>query len=178
MPARLMVVQVRKDNQIPQFKLSCSHCSFPDNAFFLFTVSDDHIDIIVFNALHPAAECHARANSYAITQGPGYRIHTRNLFAVRVALQEAAKASQPFQFIVGEISLSSQRSVKDRTGMSFGKDKSVPFRPLRILRVKLHLFKEQDCHNIRNGHARARMPVSRQMHCLHYIQPKPVSYTR
>ena len=58
--------------------------------------------------------------------------------------------------------------------MPFGEHKAVALGPAGIGGVKLHFFKEQNSHDIRDRHAGAGMPVACIMNRFHHVQTKTV----
>jgi hypothetical protein len=59
-----------------------------------------------------------------------------------MSLEHMTGLAKPLKFLLEEITLLGESSIKYRGRMSLGKDKSVSIRPMRIFRIYMHFAKE------------------------------------
>ena len=97
----LQAVVVNDNGEIIQLIVIGCHKGFPDLAFLAFAVAQNCIDLGILAQLL-CTQCHANSNGTALAQRARGRIHARNLFAVRMALQDAVKLAEIRKFIAAD----------------------------------------------------------------------------
>jgi len=155
----LQAVVVHDHGQVVQLIVGSGHEGLPDLALLTLTVAQQrkHLGVL---ALHLGAQRHTHGNRAALTQGAGGGVHTGDLLAVRVALQDAVQLPEVLELIAADKAQLCQNRVVTGGSVALAEHKTVTVRPVRIFGVDTHMVIEYAGHQLHRGQGAAGMTAA------------------
>ena len=126
------------------------HKGFPNLAFLAFAVAQDRIDLGILAQLL-CTQCHANSDGAALAQRARGRIHARNLFAVRMALQDAVKLAEICKFIPADESQFRQHRIVAGSSVALTQYETIPVGVFGISGINTHMIVEHAGHQLHHG---------------------------
>ncbi len=164
------LVAVIEQNQLAEAKVSRERSGFRSDAFHEAAVAGERVGVVIDNRESFAIELgrqtrfrhrHADRGCDALPQRAGRGFHAVRMAELRMSRRFAAPLTEALEFFHRQaVAKEVQQRIFQHGSMSRGKHKAVSARPVRVLRVVLHLLPKRKRHR-RGTDRKTRMSAVR-----------------
>src|ERR1017187_9822660 len=168
-------VVVHNRHHVVELVERARHGGFPDLAFLDLAVAQHGVGA-ARPSVQPCRQAHPQSHRKTFAQRSGGGLQRRYEPHVRVALIYRAELAQRVQPIERRIGVPRLRhgAIQHRRRVPFGKNKSVPVHPLRVLRLDPHSVEIEFDHNLHGRKRTARVAGLGRANHLNDLPPDPL----
>ena len=146
----LQTVVINNNGQVVQLKVAGSHKGLPNLTFLALAVTEDGIHAAIFAQLL-GTQCHTHSDGATLTERTGGCIHTGNLLAVGMTLQNAVELTEVGILIAADKAKSRQYGIITGSSMALTQHKAVTIGILGILGINAHMVAENAGNQFHHG---------------------------